>query len=378
MYVKSKGESSMFSYQHPVKIHFGQGIFSELEHVLAPYNFSSFVIVMSNSQIDNGLDRLVASQLGEDVKDVVTGITPNPTLEDVRRIVSVMEEHEADCLIAIGGGSVMDAAKAAGAVYLQSIDINHLLEHTDFSESLPVIAIPTTSGSGSEVTPTSVISDGANSLKVPLIGEGLYSEAAVVDPELTLTLPAAVTAVSGIDVICHALDCLGSAGHNAISDALAVSAAKLAFDNLERAYHEPMNTGVRENMSAASLMAGVAVSQTGTSGSHAMSYHLTSHYDVPHGEACALTAGDWYIVNARANPKLDDHARMIGFDDARDLKRGLDELKLATGLAMKFSDLGIASEEMKTIVERAFEYGDMKNNIAQPDQAEVLKFLSEK
>lgn len=368
----------MFSYQHPVKIHFGQGMFSELEDVLRPYSFSSYVIVMSGSQIDNGLDRLVKSQLGEDVKDVVTDITPNPTLEDVRRIVAVMETHEADCLIAIGGGSVMDAAKAAGAVYLESIDIDHLLEQSDFPAGLPVIAIPTTSGSGSEVTPTSVISDEMNGLKVPLTGEGLYPEAAIVDPELTLTCPAAVTAVSGIDVICHALDSLGSARHNPISDALAVSAARLAFENLERAYHEPMNNGVRENMAAASLMAGVAVAQTGTSGSHALSYYMTSHYGVPHGEACALTAGDWYIINAQANPKLNAHAEMIGFSDAHDLHRHLEELKLATGLAMTFEDLGIGLGAIKEIVERGFAAEDMKNNIAQPDELEVLTFLSGK
>ena len=368
----------MFSYQHPVKIHFGQGVFSELEDMLRPYNFSSYVIVMSASQIDNGLDRLVKSQLGDDVKDVVTNITPNPTLEDVRRIAHVMEANEADCLIAIGGGSVMDAAKAAAAVYLESIDIDRLLERTDFQVSLPVIAIPTTSGSGSEVTPASVISDEANSLKVPLTGEGLYPKAAIVDPELTLTCPAAVTAVSGIDVICHALDSLGSAAHNPISDALAVSAAKLAFENLERAYHEPMNNGVRENMAAASLMAGLAISQTGTSGSHALSYYMTSHYGVPHGEACALTAGDWYIINAQANPKLDAHAEMIGFKDARDLNRRLDELKLATGLAMTFEDFGIEYGGIEEIIERGFAAADMKNNIAQPEQAEVFRFLSQK
>src|SRR5699024_9867770 len=108
----------MFSFQHPVDIHFGLGIFSELNNTLSSYDYSSYIIVMSNSQIKNGLDRLVKSQLGDKVKGVVTDIEPNPTPSNVQRIVNVMEQHEADCVIAIGGGSTMDAAKAACAVYL--------------------------------------------------------------------------------------------------------------------------------------------------------------------------------------------------------------------------------------------------------------------
>ena len=368
----------MFSFQHPVQIHFGQGIFSELNDVLSSYDHSSYIIVMSNSQIENGLDRLVKSQLGDRIKDVVTDINPNPTLDNVQKIVNVMEQHEADCVIAIGGGSTMDAAKAACAVYLQSIDINHLLEHEDFSRALPLIAIPTTSGSASEVTPASVISDKSNGLKVPLIGQGLYPAAAIVDPELTLTCPPRITATSGIDVLCHALDCLGSANKNPVSDAIAISAAKLAFENLERVYHEPMNIEARENMALASMMAGVAFSQTGTAAAHAFSYYLTSNYDVPHGEACAFTMDVWYVVNAGLDPRLDEHAKMIGFSGAEALSERFNSLKKELGLALTFDDLGIDRADMETIIGRGLEAANMKNNIAQPDKEEVLQFLSVK
>ncbi|WP_462421402.1 iron-containing alcohol dehydrogenase family protein [Salinicoccus sp. Marseille-QA3877] len=368
----------MFSFQHPVQIHFGQGIFSELNDILSYNDYSSYIIVMSNSQIDNGLDRLVKSQLGDKVKDVVTDIEQNPTLDNVQRIVNVMEEHEADCLIAIGGGSTMDAAKAAGVVYLESIDINHLLEHTDFTRGLPLIAIPTTSGSGSEVTAASIISDKTNGLKVPLIGAGLYPEVAIVDPELTLTCSSGITATSGIDVLCHALDCLGSVNSNPLSDALAVSAAKLAFENLTAAFHEPMNIEARENMSLASMMAGVAISQTGTSAAHALSYYLTSNYDVPHGEACAFTMDEWFVINADVDPRLNEHAKMIGFSDAEALSERFNGLKSEMGLAMTFKELGIGRADIETIAERSFEAPNMKNNIAQLSKEEVVQFLSGK
>lgn len=368
----------MFSFQHPVQIHFGLGIFSELNDTLSSYDYSSYVIVMSNSQIENGLDRLVKSQLGDKVKGVVTDIEQNPTLDNVQKIVNVMEHHEADCLIAIGGGSTMDAAKAAGAVYLESIDINHLLEHTDFNRGLPLIAIPTTSGSASEVTAASVISDKTNSLKVPLIGPGLYPEVAIVDPELTLTCPPGITASSGIDVLCHALDSLGSVNSNPLSGALAVSAAKLAFENLTTAFHEPMNVDARENMSLASMMAGVAISQTGTSAAHALSYYLTSNYDVPHGEACAFTMDEWFVINAGVDPGLNEHAKMIGFSDAGALSERFNGLKSEMGLAMTFDELGIDRTDIETIAERGFEAANMKNNIAQLSKQEVVQFLSGK
>src|SRR5699024_1058191 len=142
--------------------------------------------------------------------------------------------------------------------------------------------------------------------------------------------------------------------------------------------HEPMNIEARENMALASVMAGVAFSQTGTSAAHAFSYYLTSNYDVPHGEACAFTMDIWYVVNANLDSRLEEHEKMIGFSDAEALSERLNGLKKELGLALTFDDLGIDRSAMETIVERGFEAANMKNNIAQPDKGEVLQFLSVK
>lgn len=368
----------MFSFNHPVEIKFGEGIFTRLNEFVEEYDYERIVVAASGSQVENGVVNLIESLLGDKVRQVVTGIEANPTLGNVESIVSAMYEHDAHAVIAAGGGSVMDASKAAAAAYMQGIEIEALFGHKDFSEALPVIAIPSTSGSASEVTPSSVISDKENELKVPLSGPGLYPKLAIVDPELTFTCPPHVTAVSGIDVICHALDCLGSSKNNPISDALAIRAAKLAFENLSTAFDEPENREARKNMSLASVLAGMAFSQTGTTASHAMSYYLTSHFDVPHGEACAFSLDEWFVINAKANPELHHHARDIGFEDADHLSIRFNDLKRKVGLRLTLDELGINRNHIENIAEESLKQANMKNNIAQLGKTEIVQLLERK
>lgn len=368
----------MFTFNHPVNIYFGEGEFSRLQDILKPYNYKNYVVVGSDSQFKNGTVELIKSQLSDSVKATVEGIEPNPTIENVEKIVQELKRCQADAVIAIGGGSTMDAAKAAAACYVQDVEIVDLLDHKDFTDALPVIAIPTTSGSASEVTASSIISNKALDLKVPLIGPGLYPKIAVVDSELTLTCPKKTTAISGIDVLCHALDCLGSVKHNPVSDALAIRASKIAFDNLLTVFQDPYNKNARSEMSLASMMAGIAFSQTGTSGSHAVSYYLTSHYGVPHGEACAFTMDSWYLINSAVNPELEQHAKDIGFESIQALADKFNELKSEMGLALTFSDLDIPEEDIEVIAEKGLEAGNMKNNIAQLTKEEIVSFLRKK
>ncbi|MFB9860969.1 iron-containing alcohol dehydrogenase [Salinicoccus siamensis] len=368
----------MFTFKHPVDIRFGEGIISQLGEIISDLEYSRLVVVATRSQVKNGVAEFIETELGEKIKTVISDIEANPTIENVSEIAAALHAHDAHAVIAVGGGSAMDASKAAAAAYMQGVEPGSIIEHTDFTRALPVIAIPSTSGSASEVTASSIISDKSQGLKVPLIGPGLYPKVALVDPELTLTCPPKVTAISGIDVICHALDCLGSTKHNPVSDTLAIRAANLAFKNLLAAYNEPSDREARTNMSLASMMAGMAFSQTGTSGSHAMSYYLTSQYDVPHGEACAFSLDEWFKVNAKANPQLHDHAKDIGFEDAEDLARAFNGLKQNLGLGMTLSDFGINHADIPVIADESMRQANMKNNIAQLSRGEIIEMLEQK
>lgn len=368
----------MFTFNNPTEIHFGQGVLQTIDTVLEKFGYQSYVVIASNSQVKNGVTELLDSMLPGQIKAVVSEIEENPTVQNVDDIIRAAQEHKVDALIAVGGGSTMDAAKAAAAAVVKNTDARTIIFDKNIVEALPIIALPTTSGSASEVTPFCVISDKERGIKTSINGKVLYPKAAIVDPELTLTCPPSVTAISGIDVICHALDSIGSVNNNPISDGLAAQAVRLAFDNLETAFNEGSNITARENMALASMTAGLAFSQTATSGSHAMSYYLTSEFGVPHAEACAFSLDQWIIHNAKVDSRLDTISQQLGFSSTKDMSKELNALKQRLGLRMTLEDLGIDKKHIPEIAKQTMAAGNYKNNLAQLSESEIISMLESK
>ena len=368
----------MFTFNNTTAVHFGTGVLQTIDSALEAYGYESYVVIASNSQVKNGITELLDSLLPGQIKAVVSNIEENPTVDNVDDIINAAAEHKVDALIAVGGGSTMDAAKAAAAAVVKNVDARTIIQDTNITEALPIIALPSTSGSASEVTPFSVISDKEKGLKTSINGKVLYPKIAFVDPELTYTCPPSVTAISGIDVICHALDSVGSVNNNPISDGLAVTALKLAFDNLETAYNEGTNAEARSNMALASTTAGIGFSQTATSGSHAMSYYLTSEFDIPHAEACAFSLDQWIIHNAKIDSRLDKVSAQLGFENTEALSKELNSLKKRLGLRVTFEELGIDRKHIPEIARQTIAAGNYKNNLAQLSEGEIIGMLETK
>lgn len=368
----------MFSFNNPTEIHFGAGMLQTIDSVLEKYDYKSYVVVASNSQVKNGIVGLLESLLPNQIKAVISNIEANPTVHNVNSIINEVREHDVDALIAVGGGSAMDATKAAAAAVLKNVDARTIIYDKTITEALPIIALPSTSGSASEVTPSSVISDKEEGIKVAISSRALYPKVALIDPELTYTCPPDVTAISGIDVICHALDSIGATNNNPVSDALSVKAIRLAFDNLEIAYNEPNNRDARSNMSLGSMTAGLAFSQTGTSGSHAMSYYLTSEFNIPHAEACAFSLDQWIIYNSKVDSRLDEISVQLGFKNTEELSDSLNDLKKRLGLRMTFEALNIDRKHIPEIARQTIAAGNYKNNLAQLSEEEIIEMLEKK
>lgn len=338
-----------WEFSLPVKIYFGTDKINELPQIINEHGFKRGVLVCSNTLKKNGVaDEIIKNCKGIMV-DVFSDIRPNPTTDNVNDCVKVLRENKADFAVALGGGSPMDCCKAACAI-AKGDDIIESY-HTggkpiNKDEVIPMIAVATTSGTGSEITNISVLTDLKKNVKSTMNDPLMYPKAAIVDPRLTLSVPPKVTASTGLDVLAHALESVWSVLHQPICEACSVHATKIVFEWLYKAYSEPHNLEAREKMAEASIVAGVAFSNPRTAGSHACSFPLTNLYGVPHGEACAMTLDFFTRYNAEAeNGRLNNFAQNCGFSNAYEMADAITSLKKRMGMVMTLTQIGVKTDE---------------------------------
>lgn len=340
-----------WDFNLPVKLVFGVGRHKELPAFIDEIGGKVGVLVCSHSFAKNGLaDEFVSLSNGR-IKAVFSDIRPNPTTDNVNACVGVMREIGADFAVALGGGSPMDCCKAACAIAKGSdkIEPYHSGDKAVTSaEAIPMIAVTTTSGTASEVTNISVLTDLAQNLKQPMNDPAMYPKIAVIDPVLTLTVPPQITASTGLDVLSHAIESYWATLNQPICSACSIYAARLVFKYLERAYNHPDDLEAREKMAEASIVAGVAFSHPRTTGSHACSFPLTNIYGVPHGEACAFTLDYFVKFNAEhadSDGRITAFAKDCGFDTPQDMADEITAMKKRMGMRSTLSEIGCTTDE---------------------------------
>lgn len=220
---------------------------------------------------------------------VFSDVNPEPEIEIVEQCLQTIKVGNHDGLIAVGGGSAIDIAKAASVMATNKGKIEeyfgiNLVE----SPGLPLIAIPTTAGTGSEVTNISILSDTKEQVKKGIVSPFLLPDVAIVSPIMTITCPPSVTAASGVDALVHAVEAYISKFASPITDALAIGAMKLISTHLPKAYSNPVNIESREAMITASLMAGLAFGNAGVGAVHALAYPLGGRFHIAHGVSNSL------------------------------------------------------------------------------------------
>ncbi|GED69725.1 alcohol dehydrogenase [Brevibacillus reuszeri] len=241
-------------------------------------------------------------------------VNPEPEIEIVDQCVSMIREGNYDGLIAVGGGSAIDIAKAASVMATNEGSIE-LYFGTNLVKKpgLPLIAIPTTAGTGSEVTNISILSDTKEQVKKGIVSPYLLPDVAIVSPVMTLTCPPSVTAASGVDALVHAVEAYISKFASPLTDALAIGAMKLIAVHLPKAYACPDNIESREAMITASLMAGLAFGNAGVGAVHALAYPLGGRYHMAHGVSNSLLLP--YVMKwnkIACMEKLSDIAEALG------------------------------------------------------------------
>lgn len=242
-----------------------------------------------------------------------TGIHGEPTTKHVTAALSKLKESGADCVVAIGGGSVIDLAKAISVLAVEDcMELTSIPEMTSLKR-LPLVAIPTTAGTGSEATKVTVITDTAKNVKLNPGHTGLIPDAAILDPELSVSLPKALTAYTGLDALSHAMEAYVSVKATPMSDLFAIEAIRLIGEWLPKAYSDGGDMTARERMLLGSWHAGVAFSNSSTNLAHAMARPLGTLFHIPHGLSVALLMP--FVVEysmASARERYDDIAKALG------------------------------------------------------------------
>ena len=361
-----------FRFSMPVTVLFGERFSKQVGLHMKSFGMDNAMLVTDEFFASSGLASQIKEASGGRIIDIFSHVDPNPTDKNVEECIEFGKRINAKCMVALGGGSVMDCAKAAGSAIYEGVSFNDLLSGHMFKGMLPLLSIPTTAGTSSEMTFGCVISCGEHHTKRTLGGIAMRSTATIIDPELTYSCPPRLTASCGADVIAHAIDSMSSRGANVVTINLGIAAVKMAFRALPLAVKNGANVQARREMCEACVMAGMTFSQTQTAASHACSYELTAAYNVPHGEACAMTLDEWIRFNGAQIPALLDCAKALGYEDTNQLADALNGLFREIGLRRTLTEANIPVEAIEQLTKAAAASANMSNN-AIPIKEEQIK-----
>ena len=376
----------------PRIIRIGGGTLAELPAVLAQCGLSRPFVVTDRFLVESGLyARLEAVLTGAGIPvELFADTVEDPTVVSVEAALGRLRAGQADCVIGFGGGSPIDTAKAVAALALAPRPIPELKAPTQTDHpGLPIVAVPTTAGTGSEATRFTVITDEARDEKMSCAGLAFLPTAAIVDYELTMGKPARLTADTGIDSLTHAIEAYVSRRASGFTDAMALSAMRLIAANIRTACAEPGNHAAREAMMLGAHQAGIAFSNASVALVHGMSRPIGAFFHVPHGLSNAMllpAVTAWSAPAALA--RYADCARAMGLAGA-DVGDQAAVAALLAELAALNADLGVPTPRAHGIPEarwheltaemarQALASGSPGNNPRVPDADEIAALYGE-
>ena len=289
----------------PTDIRFGSGVVAELVSVLAPYGDRVLIVTDPGVRRTGLIERIVAPLTAAGITITIHDqVSPNPRDRECQAAAKIARTEGVDVVVAIGGGSPIDAAKCAAALATNPGTARDWIAPRRLGrDPLPLIAIPTTAGTGSEVTRGAVITDEEHRTKITVKDDRMAPRLALVDPELTHSVPPHVTAATGIDVLTHAVEAYTGRRSNPVSDGLALHAMRLVGAHLADAVRDGSDARAREGMMMASLVAGMAFGNADVAAVHCLAEALGGRYDTPHGVANAVLLPVVMRYNAPSDPR---------------------------------------------------------------------------
>jgi len=345
----------IFTHHNPTRLVQGVGSVARLAEEVARIQRRCMLVTGRRAIRLNGLlERVQDGLLEARIESVLFDqVEPNPTVATVEEGARFAREKSAAWILAVGGGSALDAAKAISLAATNQVKFEDLLgDQRPERPPLPVLTIPTTAGSGSEVSPDAFITHLGQGDQVRLSSPLLFPRLAILDPAVTATLPEAVTVSSGLDALCHAIEALCSKRRSVFSDLLARSALDRIVHNLPRVRAQGDDLGARAEMQLGATLAGLAMADAATLVPHALAYPVTVRYDLPHGRAAAILLAAFLT---RVRELLPDRVAFVGrvLGGEQDPSAALRTFIESLGVAPRLGAYGMHEKEIPLFVERA-------------------------
>ena len=342
-------------------IEFGVGCVTNLADHVKDFGSARLLIVTDEGVIKAGIIDRVVQRLGASGIEysIFHDVQPNPIDENVMDGLSAYRDNNCDAILGVGGGSPIDTAKAIRAVVAHPGHISNYYSKQITGDMPTIIAIPTTSGTGTEVSRGGVITDSRNNQKTVVVTGP--PTLALIDPELTLSMPPSLTAATGMDALCHSVEAYVSRRYNPLAGAIAIAGIKLVAENLRRAVEDGTDVEARKNMAMASTMGALAFSK-GLGAVHSLAHQLSTDADIPHGMANAIMLPHVMEFNLEAVPqKYVDIAHAMGADTremsvteaARASVESVRQLSRDIGIPDRLRDAGMQADTIPIVAEKA-------------------------
>lgn len=377
---------STYRFSFPTLIHFGAGVRADLPKYLTTQGFKRPLIVTDRAIAALPIMKKLTESLSEAGLqcEAFSEIWGNPVKSQVTEGVNSFHAHRADSIIGFGGGAALDVAKAIG---LMATHPGDLFDYEDdkpgaraFDKEIPFwVAVPTTSGTGSEVGRSSVVSDDQTHIKKIIFSPKLLARAVFSDPELTLELPAKMTAATGMDALTHCVESYLAKGFHPICDGIALEGTRLAAQSLAKAVSKPHDIGARSDMMMSSMMGAIAF-QKGLGVTHSCAHALGTVTDMHHGLANGIMIDHALKMNLSAVPdRFKTLATMIGLKDPtpQAFIGWLEQLKKDCGIPSRLSEAGVKKDQLERLVQVAVEDSCHQNNPRVCSREDFVKIFNE-
>lgn len=353
-----------FDYYMPTKLLFGAKKISLLGGITSEYGKRALIVTGRNSTKKTGLlDKVVKLLKEEQVESFIFDkVKSNPLTTTAEEGVKFAKENKVDVVIALGGGSAMDAAKAIAFMSVNEGDVSEYIFGKKGIGALPIIAVTTTAGTGSEGDCLAVLTNPENNDKKSLKSPYIYPKVSIIDAELMVTLPKSIIAPTGIDVLCHAMEAYVSNNSNIISEALAIKAIELVGKNLPKVYDNPDDVEAWSYMALANTLGGMVIDSSGVALAHGLEHPVSGLLDVAHGDGLAAVLIGWMEYSYKNSiEKFTNIAKVLGEDigdvctetSARKSIEAIKKLLKKLNLTKSLSELGVKEEHIEWLSNNA-------------------------